>query len=400
MKLIGHARRLAFLLVCFVLVQFRGFPAGNAATEIQCWDAETAYRPPDFNAYFPDSASGAKALSVWWDGPDREEGSAAEVALVLREGLRRYEGDRAALLRWVGRRFIDRQAQQPPELIEVMYHASDVSAPADLRGPAIRFGLSAVRPMTHSIFTTFAALSMASEDPNELDCIARGIDGQRDEAMGALAIYMESNDAAVREKAAVVKQLWNLEIKAQDWVQARKREQTEAAFGPQLPTLRATLLAGTSPARLQSLERIAKNDILTIVPDSALAWFARCAIDPEAEVRAHAARMIGERWILTVTSQDPSAVELAIMLSKDVSEGVRHNAVYYGLSVVSPKDDAVILRLLEVAAETPSSELSERIAWSLRAHRLQVRTLLNDWIASEDQTRSAAGARLYRALAE
>lgn len=400
MNTVRRAEILAGLLACAALLEWRGYSSEVMVSERSCWNAEADHRSPDFKAYFPDCTVGAEALSAWWDGPEREVRSAAEVAAMLRHGLRRYDGDRAALLRWAGRRFVDPPHAQDPAVVEVMYHATDIDAPADLHGPAIRFGLTAVRPMSPNILSALAALSMASEEPDELDRIAWGIDGQRDEALGALAIYLESDEAAVREKAAVVKQLWNLEIKAEDWARARKREQTEAAFGRQLPALRASLLSGTSAARLQSLELIAQNDILSIVPDSALAWFARCATDPDGEVRARAARMIGERWILTVADQDPSAVELAMLLSKDDSAAVRHNAVYYGLSVVTPKDDAVILRLLEVAAGTPNGELSERIAWSLRAHRLRVRTLLDDWIASEDRTRSAAGARLYRALAE
>ena len=69
-------------------------------------------------------------------------------------------------------------------------------------------------------------------------------------------------------------------------------------------------------------------------------------------------------------------------------------------AVVSPKQDAVILRLLEVAAEEPSGALSERIAWGLRAYRPRVGVLLEDWIASEARTQSEAGTRLYRELVE
>jgi hypothetical protein len=370
------------------------------AAEVRSWDAGGEYRAPDFNDHFSDSVAGTAALADWWDGAEREEHSATEVAALLRHGLRRYDGDRGALLRWAGRRFITASGEQSPMLMELMYHASDARAPADLRGPAIRFGLTAVRPMTPNILSALAALSMASEEADELDRIASGIGAQREDALRALATYLESTDSLVRAKATLVKQLWTLELKAHDWAQAHRREQIEATFREQLPAIRNSLRAGTSSERRTTLEWIVEHDILSIAPDSALAWLAPCAKDQDAVVRALAARLIGEKWVLNAPQQDPVAVDLALRLGADEDRAVRHNAVYYGLSVVSPKNDAVILRLIEVASLESPGELSERIAWGLRAYQSQVRALLNDWIDAEERTRSETGRRLQQYLVE
>lgn len=400
MKLEYRKYTLAGLMACLALLPWRSIASDDASVEVRLWDAAGDYRPPDFEAYFSDSAAGAEALSAWWAAPDRDGQSADEVVALLREGLCRYEGDRAALLRWVGRRFIDPPEVQDPMAIEIMYHAADPRAPAELRGPAIRFGLTAVRPMTPNILSALAALSIASENPDELDRIASGIGAHREDALRALAIYLESGDAAVRDKATVVMQLWTLELRAHEWAQANKREQIEAAFRDQLPAIRSSLRAGTSSERRATLEWIVQHDILSIAPDSALAWLAPCAKDQDAVVRALAARLIGEKWVLNAPQQDPVAVDLALRLGADEDRAVRHNAVYYGLSVVSPKNDAVILRLLEVASLEPPGELSERIAWGLRAYRSQVRTLLDGWVNAEERTRAEAGRRLQHYLTE
>jgi len=385
------------LLACVSLIQVSGFTCEDVPVEGRYWDAAGIYRAPDYGTFFPDCRQGAEILSAWWTAPDREKRS-AEGLSALRHGLHRYEGDRATLLRWMGRRYIDRARPQDPAAVEIMYHAADINAPAELRGPAIRFGLTALRPMTPNVLKTLAALSIDTENPDELGAIARGIDPQRDEAVRALAVYLESGDAAVREKAASVRQIWHLELKAHEWARARNREQIEAAFGNELPAIRKSLLSGTSAERLKTLDLIFRNEILSIVPDSALAWFARCATDPEALVRAPVARMIGERWILTASNQDPVAVNLLLKLSEDASPAVRYNATYYGLAVVSPKDDALILRLMRVAGAEADSTLSKRVAWGLRAYRPRIRFLLQERIASGNADQWVTETQWYRSM--
>lgn len=378
--------------------------AATKADERLAWCAEGRFTPPDFEGFFPDSARGTAELAALWTSPEREELEASRLLATVRQGLRRYEGNRAELLRWVGRRFVEGQSPQDPDAVEIMYHALDVDPEqeggAATRSAAIRFGVSVVRPLSPNLLQALAALSIASEDGDDLSRIVWAIADQREEALAMLEAYADHTENVNREKVTVVRRLWNRELKAQAWVQELRGTQVRAAFGDELPGILKQIDSGNSESRKQALEFILRNEVLSILPERALASFAACASDADPGVRALVARLVGERWVLAATYMHPRAIDILIVLSRDEAEPVCHNAVYYGLSAMSPKDEEIITRLLEVAATRSDTRLYERITWGLRPCQPQVKTLLDTWRASDEPEKVLLSQRLYEDLAK
>ncbi|MBL7648469.1 MAG: HEAT repeat domain-containing protein [Candidatus Hydrogenedentes bacterium] len=404
MRRTGAAHGLVLLCYfTFYLVSPRQVGAADHPDRDLAWCAEDRYLPPNFEGFFPDSAQGAAELAALWAAPNRDEADKSRVFATVRQGFRHYRGDRAELLRWLGRRFVEGQSTQDGNAVEIMYHALDIdqeqAGAAEARSAALRFGVSVVRPLPPNVLRALAALSLASEDGDELSRVVWAIADQRSEALAILDDYTAHGGDVDREKLAIIRKLWNRELKAQDWVRDRNRARALDKFGDRLPEILRELDSGTSDGRNAALEFVQRNDVLPILPESVLAAFSRCASDSDPRVRALAARLIGERWVLAATHMHPRAVDTLLKLSRDEAALVRHNAIYYGLAAVSPKDEEVIIRLLEVASTESDTALYERIKWGLRASRPQVRALLNAWRTSSEPSRVALSARLYHDLA-
>lgn len=399
-----RARGLAAFFVLFCLMPPDSARAAGDSDPLLSWREEARYSPPDYEGFFPDSARGAAELAALWTSPEREELEASRLLASVRQGFRRYEGNRAELLRWVGRRFVEGHIPQDPDAVEIMYHALDVDPEqeggAATRSAAIRFGVSVVRPLSPNLLRALAALSIASEDGDDLSRIVWAIADQREEALAMLEEYADHTENVDREKVTVVRRLWSRELKAHAWVRELRVAQVRAAFGEELPGILKQLDSGTSESRRQALEFILRNEVLSILPESALAGFAACASDADPGVRALVARLVGERWVLAATYMHPRAVDILIKLSRDEAELVCHNAVYYGLSAVSPKDEVIITRLLEVAATRSDTRLYERILWGLRPCQPQVKRLLDAWRLSNEPEKVLLSQRLYEGLAK
>lgn len=399
-----HAQGLAAFFVLLCLMPPGPARAAGDRDALLSWSVESLYTPPDYEGFFPDSASGAAELAALWASPEREELEARRLLATVRQGLRRYEGNRAALLRWVGRRFIEGQSPQDAEAVEIMYHALDfdpeLEGGAAARSAAIRFGVSVVRPMPPNLLRALAVFSIASENGDDLSRIVWAITDQRDEALVMLEDYTNHTENIDREKVTVVRRLWNRELKAHDWVRELKQARARETLGDVLPKILEQLASGSSESRRQALDFILRNEVLLILPESALASLSRCASDADSGVRALVARLVGERWILAATYAHPRAVDILLALSRDEAAVVCHNAVHYGLSAISPKDETIIIRLLEVAAAHSDTPLYERIHWGLRPCQPQVKTLLDAWRASNEPEKVVLSQRLYEDLAK
>lgn len=370
-----------------------------AGGQAYCWQELEAYHPPDFDAYFPDDPEGAAALKSFWQAPDRDTRSAETILAAVRSGLKHFEGDPMPILRWVGRKLIGSQAPQHPGAIELMYHAAGAGAPDEerpnIRGPAIYFGLSAVRPMTAPILRTLMEIAIADNDPNDLSRIAWGLGEQRGEALPYLKPFLESSDPAIRDKAAVVQQIVAREKNAFDWAADRAREHAELNFREALPRMVDALEDGRSADRLLMLGLIEQEGVLQIMDETQIKSFAQCAEDPSPAVRRLVARMVGQRWIWSIPEPDPDAVALAMALSRDPDRDVRYDAVYFGLSTLPRKSERIVRRLLEIAFEDREPNLYGRIAWGMRTQRDFARAVLDTYVTGEDKKLAAAAREVY-----
>lgn len=399
-----RAQGLAAFFVFFCLMPPDSARAAGDSDSLLSWKEESRFSPPDYEGFFPDSARGAAELAALWTSPEREELEASRQLAIVRQGLHRYEGNRAELLRWVGRRFVEGQIPQDPDAVEIMYHALDVNPEqeggAATRSAAIRFGVSVVRPLSPNLLRAMATLSIASEDGDDLSRIVWAIADQREEALAMLEEYTDHTENVDREKVTVVRRLWNRELKTHDWVRDLKQARARETLGDELPRILEQLASGTSETRRQALDFILRNEVLSVLPERALASLAACASDADPGVRALVARLVGERWILAATYAHPRAVDILLALSRDEAGLVCHNAIYYGLSAIAPKDEEIITRLLEVAATRSDTRLYERIHWGLRSCQPQVKTLLDAWRVSNEPEKVVLSQRLYEGLAK
>ena len=366
------------------------------------WCAESGYLPPDYDRFFPDDAAGAAALAALWASPDLDNTATSLLLETVRRGLRRYDGNRAELLRWLGQRFVEGRLPQSAEALEIMYHALDLdlgeNGGAATRSAALRFGVSLVRPLPPNVLRALAAYSIASEDGDDLGRIVWAVSDQRDEAVAVLEDYALDTDSVDREKVAVVRRLWNRELKAHDWARERKLARAREAFGDRLTGILGQLASGPSEERKQALAFVLENDLLLLLPESALDSLSRCASDADPEVRALAARLVGERWVLAASYVPPRAVDILLALSRDEVALVCQNAIQFGLSALSPKEDVVVIRLMEVAATQSDTPLYDQIVWGLRSSQPQVKAQLDAWRISKDPARVALSLRLARDL--
>ncbi len=360
------------------------------------WRDGRVYQRPDFDAYFPDSQPGALILNERWSKGDLDAMTNPEGLALVRQGLRRFPGDRTPLLRWVGSTFIWGKVVQDPEAIEIMYHASMGTASATdtygTRSAALYFGLSVVRPKTDAILRTLVEICMEIDGPNDLSRVAWGLGEQRESSIRFLAPYAQDPEPVVREKADVVRKILRRELKAFAWAAEKELATAEERYGGRLKALTMTLRTGDSSERLAVLNLIEEAHIARIMNEAHISTFYLCSLDKDPEVRKKVARIVGTRWVWAAPKQDPAAIDLLLAMTEDTDREVRYNAVYFGLSTVKYKKTDVLRRLLEIAFKDREEAMYNRIVWSLRGHQEETRVLLDQY-ASCAMPVLAEGAR-------
>ncbi len=322
------------------------------------------YLPPDYEGYFPDDPEGARKLDALGEsGISQSTLPDEEILEIVRRGLRRTTN--RWILRALGNRYIWGKYPQNPKAIEIMYHATG--------GPdmsnAVYFGLSVVIDKSPSILRTLVDICMRSDDPNVLSRVAWGAKSQRGEILPYMAPYLNSADEATQEKARIVEKILKGELKAFAWATEKARVRAEAKFTDKLLEIKEKLLHGDSVTRREVLELIGRNAITLIMDDSFIEAWKACAADPDARIRNEVARTFGGHWIWSAPEQKPEAIDLILQLSKDEVREVRYNSVYFGLSTVRDKSEAVVKRLLEIALEDREWNMFSRIQWGLRGSR-------------------------------
>lgn len=155
------------------------------------------------------------------------------------------------------------------------------------------------------------------------------------------------------------------EVDFERWKAQRELERKRIQFGGQMPQLREQLLTGDSQARRKAFNRIAGNGLTGLTDDTFLEAMEACAKDPDPKVRKEAARVVGGRWVWNAQEQSPRAIALMRALAADEDRDVRYNAVYFGLSTIRQKDQAVIGQLVDMALKDHEPNLYGRIVWGL-----------------------------------
>lgn len=369
---------IAFLSACLI------FPSYAFS-----WQDTGEYRAPDFEANFPHDPAAAKRLAEIIPALERGQPPTNSFEL-LQLGLRALPVDRyMPALRGFGNSYIWNKSPQNPQAIELMYHAAG-STNDQISYSAIYFGLSTVRPMTQSILRTLADVAMNSEDPNTLSRIAWGASSHKTDIINYLKPHLESTDSKRREHADDLRKIFAGELKAFAWADARARIAAQNRYGHRLEEIRQTLLTGDSKARREAFDLIERNRINLIMDETFIPAFAASATDPDSDVRRSATIITGSTWIWHSGKQSPAAIDLMMRLSRDNDRDVRYNALYYGLSTIRARSDAVIERMLELLFldGMDHGSVRGRITWGLRDQKPATARVLSKWINGSDPIRA------------
>ncbi len=130
-------------------------------------------------------------------------------------------------------------------------------------------------------------------------------------------------------------------------------------------------LAGDSPSRLQALRYTGPR--LREVPAQFYPAMTACADDPDVRVRRAVVTQIGQYMVWSPAEdkpQDQRAIQFLLLRTHDKDYRVRYNCVYYGLSTIRDKSDAVIDRLLDIVLMKKRHEplsVYGRVKWGCRA---------------------------------
>ncbi len=321
------------------------------------WQRTDRYVSPDPDGFFPDDPEGGKKLDVLFQAVDKDARSDDEILSTVRQGFRRTTQHRTLILSWIGNRYIWGKDPQNAQAIEIMYHAAPLE-----QHYAVYFGLSVTRDKTPNILRTLADICMRGE---EVGRITWGLGDQRDAMLAYITPHLQDSDPDKRQTAELLVKHFKGELDFEQWQREKRDEQARARLGDQLPQIRQTLLTGDSEARRQAFVTLARSGG-SVLDDSFLPALQAAASDPSSEVRNDVVRTVGGRWIWSAQQQDPTAIALALRLSSDSDREVRYNAVYYGLSTVRDKSEAVVRRLVEMALAEHENNLYGRIVWGLK----------------------------------
>lgn len=360
--------------------------------------------PPDFDAYFQSDRAASTRLSGWSLRREQAGIPGAELAAMVRAGFRNFGGDRAELLRWIARREIAGRSNPDEGLVALMYHAAGIpeSAPdgAAVRHAAIHAGLANVRPLPAHVLQFLVDFSLDSDRPEDLSRVAWAIEEQRPEAERWLEVRTGAGGPEVQEKAGALLQIWRGKLNVHVWARQRGQAERAGSFQAESPGILWALAAGDSAARREALKKIEDGRWMAFMGAEHLPAFIECATDSAADVRAHVARLAAEHWIHQAARQEPDVVALVFRLSADPDPEVRHHAVFNGLSTVLEKDEALLVRLLEVLGRDAAPELRDRIARGIGPYGTQVDAILEAWRKSRSPERRELARVVISRLAE
>lgn len=340
------------------------------------WQRTDRYVPPD-PAWFPDDPEGARRLGLLMRDTEKNHRADEEIIAIVRQGLRGYHQN-LMVLRWFGNKYIWGPTNQNPEAIELMYHATRID-----QHDAIYFGLSVVKVKTPAILRTLGEIGIKSDDADDLGRIAWGCSSQKQDLLKYVEPYLKSTDAVERQKAEDFSKMIRGELEAFKWGAERRKVKAQADYGARMPELREKLLKGDSATRREVLLDLQKG-ASALAGEDFLPAYEAAAADPDPKIRNNVAQIALGSLIWNAPAQKPRAIELALRLSRDPDREVRYNAVYYGLSTVREKNEAVLRRLIEIALDNHDPNVYGRITWGIGMGgikppaRESIRAILNE----------------------
>jgi len=396
---------------------------------------ESIYNSELFDSYFPDSEEGGARLDQWWKIKDKDEQwkvdndwmlSDDETTELIRRGIRRstvkYKDN--FVMQYVGGRYIWRKEPGNAKAVELMYHASYDPKYVYY---AVYSGLSTANPKSKKVLDRLAELAMSYK---QLGRIIWGVKAsrQQEQFLQALQPHLDSPDGQWHERAEIARKAFSGEIDAGQWERQWEKDQLAlkvgAKFGDKVPQIREVLLKGNGRERRELFKLVRREQLFALFDESFHEALMACAragdpavkraaieyggdwlckpgrYDPDvmalmnelsknwdSKVRNAVAVFVGSRWIWGAEPQQSQAIEIMIRLSNDKDHEVRKNAVYYGLSVVTAKNDAIIKQLIDMALDPEAQNDFGRISWGLRgADTDTIKKYLQPYLTRQDRT--------------
>lgn len=360
-----------------------------------------------FESYFPDDAEAGKRLDEYWETKDRTPNVGAilsDKALfeLFRKGLRRcmIEYKDNFPMQYIGTKYIWYKKPSDPNAVDLLYFAS---FSPEFKYYAIYSGLSVANPKPPKVLARLVDIAI---EYHQIGRIIWGVreSNQEAEFMTLLTPYLADPNTEKREHAEIVVKAFNGEIDANkwenEWNQKQRIERTKQKFGGDLPQIKTAFLTGTSKERLDAIRFVKRNAITLTFDNSFIEAIDACAHDSNARVRADAAAILGSNFICVESVPSPEATEIMMRLSTDEDPKVRYNAVYFGLSVVTDKNELVVRRLVDLAlSDNPTdrnNDVGGMASWGLRRTE-KARPLLLEYL-SDGKHDSDRVALLYESI--
>ncbi len=377
-----------------------------------------------FDGYFPASKEGRAELTRYWREyrqKKRDRLSPAEEMALTRRGLcgtdsTRRDSWRKEYLKAIGTSYLWGKSPQRSDAIELAVLAS---YHPDLAATAVYYGLSVLRPtVPEDVLERLVELALQHVNVGR---ILWGTKGVHEEMTAFLTPYLVHADPRVVERAASLELALRGELDYEAWTLEQTATRQRELLDDDTERLRAFLLKEDSGVRREALRAVRRHGLFRAFGSEfheafeactrdgdpevrelgtsflaalqsneqnrsapALERLLRLAKDGEPEVRRVAATQLGSHFVCTRGRQEPRAIKALMALGHDPDRAVRHNAVYFGLSVVRDRSDTLVDQLIEMALSDSDRGSRGRIVWALR-NCSRTRERLREAAASGDK---------------
>ncbi len=323
-----------------------------APSDGYAWKA-AEFRAPDPNTWFaPASLDATARLRALLEAADFTTRDAGEVAGTFRQGLLGLDEDnRSAALRQLGNQRIWGSKEQSDEIIEVLYQA----LPLD-EGVVLYFGLSTVREMSPNLLRVLSEIAMKGE-PNNTSRVLWGTRNYKLEMRKLIEPAQKDPDEQRRTVAAdILRELLGGTSYWQDNAMARAAK----ANAPSADELREIFASGSDDLRISTMQ-----SSLGEVPDDCIPVVLGFLKSSNPDLRTETIRF-ASRWVWTEKPRQ-EVIEALLQHQPESNQSEEfHYLVYFGLSVASPKSDAVVERLIEAALQSRDyTNTYSRIVWGM-----------------------------------